>query len=79
MDFRFKQMAAVCGDATVEVMKVILARCKAEGNGYRACKELIDLRHVPSPVSLEQGCSKVLESGVEPIGIEDVRMAMGVA
>lgn len=79
MDFRFKEMAAVCGDATVEVMKVILARCKAEGNGYRACKELIDLRHVPSPVSLEQGCSKVLESGVEPIGIEDVRMAMGVA
>ena len=79
MDFRFKEMAAVCGDATVQVMRVFLARCEAEGKGYRACKELIDLRHVPSAVSLEQACASVLESGIDLIGIDDVRAAMGVA
>ncbi len=78
MDFRFTEMASACGDATVEVMKVLLARCKAEGNGYRVCKELIDLRHVPSAVSLEQACASVLASGAEPIGIDVVRAAMGM-
>ena len=79
MDFRFEEMAAVCGDATVKVMKVLLERCRAEGQGYRVCKELIDLRHVPSAVSLEQACASVLESGSVSIGVDAVRAAMGVA
>lgn len=76
MDFRFQEMATVCGDATAKVMKVFLARCKTEGNGCRACKELIDLRHVPSPVSLEQACAHVLDSGTEPIDLDAIRAAM---
>ena len=79
MDFRFEEMAAVCGDATVKVMKALLERCRAEGQGYRVCKELIDLRHVPSAVSLEQACASVLESGSVSIGVDAVRAAMGVA
>lgn len=79
MDYRFTEMASVCGDATVRVMEAFLARCKAEGNGYRACKELIDLRHVPSAVSLEQACASLLEAGTDLIDIDAIRAAMGVA
>ena len=81
MDFRFREMAAVCGEATEKVMKVFLARCEDEGGGYRACKELIDLRHVPSAISLEEACSRVIEEqeDSETIDVEVVRAAMGVA
>ena len=73
MDDRFLALAREEGANVVRVMKRVLSACKKEGKGFRACKELIDLRKTPSVagVTLDEACRAVLDGGGE-IGVAEV-------
>ena len=73
MDDRFLALAREEGANVVRVMKHVLSACKKEGKGFRACKELIDLRKTPSAagVTLDEACRAVLDGGGE-IGVAEV-------
>lgn len=73
MDDRFLVLAREEGANVVRVMKHVLSACKKEGKGFRACKELIDLRKTPSAagVTLDEACRAVLDGGGE-IGVAEV-------
>lgn len=57
---RFMDLALEVGPATGAIMKETLAHCEKAGT-YRCCKDLIDLKHMPSGISLEEACALVLE------------------
>lgn len=73
MDDRFLALAREEGPNVVRVMKRVLSACKKEGKGFRACKELIDLRKTPSVAgaTLDEACRAVLDGGGE-IGVAEV-------
>ena len=77
LDERFLALAREHGPKTAKVMRAVLARCRAEGGGYRACKELLDLARQPSAVTLEEACSVCIANGA--FGIAEVRASMGGA
>lgn len=77
LDERFLALARAHGPKTARAMRLVLARCRAEGGGYRACKELLDLARTPSVVTLEEACASCIAAG--DLSLESVRAAMGAA
>ena len=76
MDERFLRMAGELGQWVVRAMKLALRQCKAEGKGFRACKELVDLSRMPAVVTLDDACHAVVE-GEGTFSVAAVRAAMG--
>ena len=71
---RFMGLALEIGPATGAIMKETLAICEKEGV-YRRCKDLLDLRRMPSGVSLEEACVLVLDREMA-LSVESVRQIM---
>ena len=76
MDERFLRMAGELGPWVVRAMKLALRQCKAEGKGFRACKELADLSRMSSAMALDDACHAVVE-GEDSFSVAAVRAAMG--
>ena len=75
MKHRFVPPAREVGPNTVKAMRALLAACKREKSGYRRCKELLELRNVPSGTGLEGACAELLASGGD-VTVEAVRSIM---
>ena len=75
MKHRFVPPAREVGPNTVKAMRALLTACKREKSGYRRCKELLNLRNVPSGTGLEGACAELLASGGD-ITVEAVRGIM---
>ena len=78
MDSRFLALAKEEGPSVVRVMRRVLATCKKEGRGFRACKELLDLRREPSVsgTTLDEACRAALDEG-GPVGVAEVSAKLG--
>ena len=75
MEVRFTDYAAGIGPNVEKVMVAVVAACREEGRGFRACKELVDLQGAPSAVTLDDACASALAAG-EPT-VNAVRRLMG--
>lgn len=62
---RFMKYARKVGPATNVIMSELLSACEKGGGSYRPCKDLLDLRNLPSGITLEEACAIVLNEGLE--------------
>ena len=77
MQSRFMPPAFDSGRNTAKVMGALLDACKRERSGYKRCKQLLELKEIPSETSLEEACAKVVASG-NAFCVDAVREAMGL-
>lgn len=63
---RFRKWAAKIGESTTVVIEAILAVCKVEQQGYRACMSLLKLSDKYGAERLEAACVKALEYTPRP-------------
>lgn len=75
MEHRFTDYAKQIGPNVEKAMEALVASCREEGRGFRACKELVDLQHVPSAVTLDEACAAAIASG--EVGVSAIRRLMG--
>ena len=65
MDDRFLALAKEHGPDVVQAMRAVLKQCKQDGQGFKRCKQLLDLAAEPHAVTLNDACRTVLEAAGE--------------
>lgn len=77
MEHRFTDYAAEIGPNVEKAMEAVVAACRERGQGFRECKELVDLKDAPSEVTLDEACAAAIAAGTP--NVDAVRARMGVA
>jgi hypothetical protein len=75
MDERFLLLAEEAGPNVARAMGRVLAACKRGNDGFRPCKELLDLSGEPSDKTLDEACCEAISRGGE-LSVDLVRTIM---